>query len=84
MAEPMSANLPALPDDAGRAAPAAGSAAGGVTHSPLAPVAGGTEVSDAAVDRRLDALVDLVVERIEQRVVDELERRGQRHNPGVF
>jgi hypothetical protein len=33
---------------------------------------------------RIEALVDLVVERIEQRVVDELERRGRRHSRGVF
>ena len=29
-------------------------------------------------------LVDRVVERIESRVVDELERRGRRYNPGAF
>jgi hypothetical protein len=29
--------------------------------------------------RELDMVVDEVVERIEQRVVDELERRGRRH-----
>jgi hypothetical protein len=34
--------------------------------------------------RELDEFVDLVVERIEQRVVDELERRGKRVQPGVF
>jgi hypothetical protein len=33
---------------------------------------------------RIDALVDLVVDRIEQRVIDELERRGRRHERGVF
>ncbi len=32
----------------------------------------------------LDELVDLVVERIEQRVLDELERRGRRGIPGIF
>jgi hypothetical protein len=32
--------------------------------------------------RQLDELVDLVVERIEQRVVDELERRGRRGTGG--
>ena len=32
----------------------------------------------------LDIIADEVVERIEQRVVDELERRGRRHTPGVF
>jgi hypothetical protein len=34
--------------------------------------------------RQLDDLVDKVVERIEQRVVDELERRGRRQTPGAF
>lgn len=33
--------------------------------------------------RQLDDLVDLVVERIEQRVIDELERRGRR-GTGAF
>jgi hypothetical protein len=32
----------------------------------------------------LERLVDKVVDKIEQRVIDELERRGRRHNPGVF
>jgi hypothetical protein len=34
--------------------------------------------------RELNELVDKVVDKIEQRVVDELERRGRRHTPGVF
>jgi hypothetical protein len=34
--------------------------------------------------RELDELVDQVVERIEQRVVDELERRGRYRTPGGF
>jgi hypothetical protein len=29
-------------------------------------------------------LVDIVVDRLEQRVVDELARRGRRFTPGVF
>jgi hypothetical protein len=33
---------------------------------------------------QVEDLVDVVVERIERRVVDELERRGRRHHPGVF
>ncbi len=32
----------------------------------------------------MDELVDRVVERIEGRVVEELERRGRRGLPGVF
>jgi hypothetical protein len=33
---------------------------------------------------QLRDLVDAVCDRIEWRVVEELERRGRRHNPGVF
>lgn len=32
----------------------------------------------------LDVLVDAVVDRIEQRVIDELERRGRRQSWGAF
>jgi hypothetical protein len=32
----------------------------------------------------LDALVDKIVDKIERRVVDELDRRGRRDVPGVF
>ena len=38
----------------------------------------------AIPNHQLERLVDQVVEKIEQRVIDELERRGRRHNPGVF
>jgi len=48
----------------------------------LEPFPGATPTSAAALD--LDELVDAVVERIEQRVVDELERRGRRLSPGAF
>jgi len=41
-------------------------------------------VSDALSPREWDQLVDLVVERIEDRVRDELARRGRRFSPGVF
>lgn len=34
--------------------------------------------------RRMERLVNAVVEKIERRVIDELERRGRRHRPGVF
>jgi len=33
---------------------------------------------------QLRDIVEAVCERIEWRVVEELERRGRRHNPGVF
>ena len=41
-------------------------------------------VSEALSPREWDQLVDLVVERIEDRVRDELARRGRRFSPGVF
>jgi hypothetical protein len=66
-----------------------------IRRSPLSPAAyaGGLTQSGAAprppyganagaLD--MDELVDAVVERIEQRVVDELERRGRRQTPGAF
>jgi hypothetical protein len=28
--------------------------------------------------------LEWIIERIEQRIIDELERRGMRYNPGVF
>jgi len=42
------------------------------------------ELTQGSQAERLEALVDRVVERIEQRVIDELERRGRRHSRGVF
>jgi hypothetical protein len=41
-------------------------------------------VSPADLKTELDKMVDRVVEALEQRVIDELERRGRRHHPGVF
>ena len=41
-------------------------------------------VADALSPREWDELVDLVVERLEDRVRDELARRGRRFSPGVF
>ncbi|MEP6559973.1 MAG: hypothetical protein ABJD68_02740 [Nakamurella sp.] len=41
-------------------------------------------LADALSPREWDQLVDLVVERIEDRVSDELARRGRRFSPGVF
>ena len=28
--------------------------------------------------------LEWIIEQIEQRIIDELDRRGLRHNPGVF
>ena len=57
-----------------------------VQHSPVsaswtAPDDPGSRTLDPEV---MDELVDRVVERIEGRVVEELERRGRRGLPGVF
>jgi hypothetical protein len=41
-------------------------------------------VADALTPREWDELVDLVVDRLEDRVRDELARRGRRFSPGVF
>ena len=50
------------------------------TDGSVAPldVSGSGEVASRVSSRQLDEFVDLVVERIEARVVDELERRGRR------
>ncbi|MCU1593832.1 MAG: hypothetical protein JWO12_1224, partial [Frankiales bacterium] len=34
--------------------------------------------------RQMEEIVDSVVKQLERRVLDELERRGRRHVPGVF
>ena len=41
-------------------------------------------VVDVLSPREWDELVDLIVDRLEDRVRDELSRRGQRFTPGVF
>jgi hypothetical protein len=60
-----------------------GSTAGSATQAdfeiePVTPLPTTTSGQD------LDEFVDRVVERIEQRVVDELERRGRRYHRGAF
>ncbi|MDQ1713581.1 MAG: hypothetical protein QOE45_3031 [Frankiaceae bacterium] len=49
-----------------------------------APVTRVEQVPTALGRWQIEEIVDTVVERIERRVVDELERRGRRHAPGVF
>jgi hypothetical protein len=52
---------------------------------PAGAAPGGDDAVDPAVaGRQFDELVDRVVEAIEARVVDELERRGVHRIPGVF
>jgi hypothetical protein len=41
-------------------------------------------VADALTPREWEELVDLVVDKLEDRVRDELARRGRRFSPGVF
>ena len=41
-------------------------------------------VADTLSYAEWDELVDEVVERIERRVLDELDRRGRRYLPGAF
>jgi hypothetical protein len=41
-------------------------------------------IADALTPREWDELVDVIVDRIEDRVLDELARRGRRFTPEVF
>jgi hypothetical protein len=41
-------------------------------------------VADALTPREWEELVDLVVDKLEDRIRDELARRGRRFSPGVF
>jgi hypothetical protein len=41
-------------------------------------------VSPAMKSRDFDELIDRIVAKLEQRVMDDLERRGRRHLPEVF
>jgi hypothetical protein len=40
--------------------------------------------SPAMRSRDFDELIDRIVAKLEQRVIDDLERRGRRHMPEVF
>jgi hypothetical protein len=41
-------------------------------------------IAEALTSREWDELVDVIVDRLEDRVLDELARRGRRFTPGVF
>ncbi len=41
-------------------------------------------VSPAMRSRDFDELIDRIVAKLEQRITDDLERRGRRHLPEVF
>ncbi|WP_211229256.1 hypothetical protein [Nakamurella lactea] len=49
-----------------------------------APTSGTMSVAESLTHREWDELVDVVVDRIERRVLDELDRRGRRFLPEVF
>jgi hypothetical protein len=42
------------------------------------------QIAEALTPREWDELVDVIVDRLEERVLDELARRGRRFTPGVF
>lgn len=44
----------------------------------------GESASPAMRSRDFDELIDRIVAKLEQRVIDDLERRGRRHMPEVF
>ncbi|MGH9125323.1 MAG: eCIS core domain-containing protein [Acidimicrobiales bacterium] len=62
----------------------------GVQRFTTVPSTVSTTSADVTSDRPMTvggvdvALFDALVDALEQRVIDELERRGLRHNPGVF
>ena len=41
-------------------------------------------IADALTPREWDELVDVIVDRLEDRIRDELARRGRRFTPGVL
>ena len=43
-----------------------------------------SSASPAMRSRDFDELIDRIVAKLEQRVIDDLERRGRRHMPEVF
>lgn len=51
---------------------------------PVTPVSAAPKQDPATTPGMSAATFDALVEALEQRVIDELERRGLRHDPGVF
>jgi hypothetical protein len=56
--------------------------ASGLAEAAVTPVHGRPEPPPPALD--MDEVVERVVRKIEERVVDELERRGRRYGRGAF
>jgi hypothetical protein len=52
--------------------------------SPTDDVMPRQQIAEALTPREWDELVDIIVDRLEERVLDELARRGRRFTPGVF
>jgi hypothetical protein len=52
--------------------------------SPSDDVVPRQQIAEALTPREWDELVDIIVDRLEDRVLDELARRGRRFTPGVF
>ncbi|WP_395729012.1 hypothetical protein [Nakamurella sp.] len=52
--------------------------------SPTDDVVPRQQIAEALTPREWDELVDIIVDRLEERVLDELARRGRRFTPGVF
>ena len=57
---------------------------GGGSESPVTGFDTDEQVSPAMRSRDFDELIDRIVAKLEQRVLDDLERRGRRHMPEVF
>ena len=57
-----------------------------IRRTPQTPVpdSQARSVAESLTRQEWDELVDLVVQRIEDRVADELSRRGRRHPGGIF
>lgn len=52
--------------------------------SPTDDIVPRQQIAEALTPREWDELVDIIVDRLEDRVLDELARRGRRFTPGVF
>ena len=81
-----------LADPTGGASPAPGSLSPtnarsreGAVSSPIDDMTPRQQqIAESLTPREWDELVDIIVDRLEDRVLDELARRGRRFTPGVF
>jgi hypothetical protein len=56
----------------------------GTAETSYGEAQGPGSIATSLTPREWDQLVDIIVERIEDRVSDELARRGRRFRPGVI